>query len=154
MSTRKTNPLIKALNSSITASKERGHQLITNAKRLEEQRMLIRAKYSAAFKDLSEEDASSLFVTDAGDHPTIHVSLRGLTGFKDPKLTNFLEFFMQFTDQIEEREWAEYMNKDYTIECPDARIVVGAYVRDDSPTCRRVPTGTRLEEVKIGRAHV
>ena len=44
MSTRKTNPLIKALNSSITASKERGHQLITNAKRLEEQRMLIRAK--------------------------------------------------------------------------------------------------------------
>ena len=150
MSTRKVNPLIKAINRSIQSSKQQGHALITKAKQLEEQRMLIRAKYSEAFKDLSEEEASTLFITHH-DTPTIHLTLHELEGFKDPKLVDMLSFFLQFTDKVDEKEWAQFMNKDYTVELGDVRISISAYVRDGSPTCRKVATGTRLEEVTTYR---
>jgi len=147
MSTRKVNPLIKAINRSIQSSKHEGHALITRAKQLEEQRMMIRAKYSEAFKDLTAEEASTLFITNTGYHPTIHLTLHDLEGFKDPKLVAMLGFFLQFTDKVEEKEWAQFMNKDYTVQLDDVRISISAYVRDGSPTCRKVATGTRLEEV-------
>ena len=150
MSTRKVNPLIKAINRSIQSSKQQGHALITKAKQLEEQRMKIRAKYSEAFKDLSEEEASTLFITN-NDTPTIHLTLHELEGFKDPKLVDMLSFFLQFTDKVDEKEWAQFMNKDYTVQLDDVRISISAYVRDGSPTCRKVATGTRLEEVTTYR---
>ena len=144
---RKVNPLIQAINRSIESSKNEGHALITRAKKLEEQRMIIRAKYQEGFKNLSEETATTLYVTTNGYIPTVHLTLRELDGFKDQQLTQLLEYFMQYTDKIEEREWAQYLNKDYTISCDDVRISISAYVRDGSPTCRKVAVGTKLEEI-------
>jgi len=144
---RKVNPLIQAINRSIKSSRAEGHYLIFRAKKLEEQRMAIRAKYQEGFKSLSEETASSLYVTTNGYTPTVHLTLRELDGFKDPELTQLLEYFMQYTDKIEEREWAAYLNKDYNIICDDVIVSVSAYVRDGSPTCRKVAVGTKLEEI-------
>ena len=107
---RKVNPLIQAINRSIESSKNEGHALITRAKKLEEQRMIIRAKYQEGFKNLSEETATTLYVTTSGYIPTVHLTLRELDGFKDQQLTQLLEYFMQYTDKIEEREWAQYLN--------------------------------------------
>ena len=144
---RKVNPLIRAINRSIESSKNEGHALITRAKQLEEQRMIIRAKYQEGFKNLSEETAGTLYVTTNGYKPTIHLTLRELDGFKDPQLLELLEYFMKYTDKIEEREWAVYLNKDYTIICDDAVISISAYVSDGSPTCRKVAVGTKMEEI-------
>lgn len=143
---RKVNPLIQAINKSIESAKSEGHNLITRAKRLEEQRMIIRAKYQEGFKNLSEDAVGSLYITN-NYKPTIHLTLRELDGFKDQQLTQLLEFFMQYTDKIEEREWAQYLNKDYTITCDDVVISICAYVRDGSPTCRKVAVGTKYEEI-------
>ena len=143
---RKVNPLIQAINRSIESSKYQGHRLITQAKKLEEQRMLIRAKYSEAFKNLGEN--ADLYISHAVfERPSIMLTLRELDGFKDPQLVQLLEFFMQYTDKIEEREWAQYLNKDYNITCDDVRISISAYVRDGSPTCRKVAVGTKMEEI-------
>lgn len=147
MKQRKVNPLIQAINKSICSGKAEGHALITRAKSLEDQRMIIRAKYQEGFKNLSEYSAESLYITTNGYKPTVHLTLRDLEGFKDPQLTDLLEFFMKYTDKIEEREWAVYMNKDYTIICDDMIVAVSAYVREDSPTCRKIATGTKYEEV-------
>ena len=143
---RKVNPLIQAINKSIESSKHEGHALITRAKRLEEQRMIIRAKYQEGFKNLSESAISTLYITN-NYKPTIHLTLNELDGFKDPQLIQLLEYFMQYTDKIEEREWAQYLNKDYTIICDDVVVSISAYVRDGSPTCRKVATGTKYEEI-------
>lgn len=143
---RKVNPLIQAINRSIESAKIEGHSLITRAKRLEEQRMIIRAKYQEGFKNLSDDAVDSLYITN-NYKPTIHLTLRELDGFKDQQLTQLLEFFMQYTDKIEEREWAQYLNKDYTITCDDVVISICAYVRDGSPTCRKVAVGTKYEEI-------
>jgi len=152
MNTRKVNPLIRAINNYVQSSKQEGHALITRAKQMEEQRMIIRAKYSGAFKDLNAEEASTLFITSTSYHcPVIHLTLHDLEGFKDPKLVDMLGFFLQFTDKVEEKEWARFLNKDYTIQLDDVRISISAYVRDGSPTCRKVATGTRIEEVTTYR---
>jgi hypothetical protein len=143
---RKVNPLIQAINKSIESSKYEGHALITRAKRLEEQRMIIRAKYQEGFKNLSESAVSTLYITN-NYKPTIHLTLNELDGFKDPQLIQLLEYFMQYTDKIEEREWAAYLNKDYNITCDDVNISISAYVRDGSPTCRKVAVGTKMEEI-------
>jgi hypothetical protein len=144
---RKANPLIQAINRSIESSRNEGHALITRAKQLEEQRMMIRAKYQEGFKNLNEETATTLYVTTNGYKPTVHLTLRELEGFKDPQLLELLDYFMKYTDKIEEREWAQYLNKDYTIICDDVVISISAYVSDGSPTCRKVAVGTKMEEI-------
>jgi hypothetical protein len=143
---RKTNPLIQALNSATEKSRREGHDLISRAKLLEEKRMLIRVNYSAVFKDLDLE-AHNLYVRTSCFKPHIEINLNALESFKDPQLVDLLEFFTKKTEKATSRDWPQYLNRDYSFELDDVIVNISAYVRSDSPTCRKVQVGVKVEEV-------
>ena len=74
MSTRKVNPLIKAVNASITESRANAQRMQQHAKQLAEQRMLIRAQFSDMLKDFNL-DKHYLSVTMSGGAPHISITL-------------------------------------------------------------------------------
>ena len=143
---RKTNPLIQAINSATEQSRKEGHSLISRAKILDEARMKIRVNYSGVFKDL-DLNVHNLFVRTSYHKPTIAVNLNALESFKDTQLMGLLEFFSSKTEKVTTRDWANYLNRDYTFELDDVLVSISAYVRTDSPTCRKVQTGITIEEV-------
>ena len=143
---RKTNPLINAINNATEQSRKEGHNLISRAKILEESRMKIRVNYSGVFKDL-DLSVHNLFVRTSYHKPTIAVNLNALESFKDTQLIGLLEFFSSKTNKATTRDWPQYLNRDYTFELDDVLVNISAYVRTDSPTCRKVQTGVTIEEV-------
>jgi len=143
---RKTNPLINAINNATEQSRKEGHNLISRAKILEEARMKIRVNYSGVFKDLNL-DVHNLFVRTSYYKPTIAVNMNSLESFKDTQLIGLLEFFSSKTEKVTTRDWPQYLNRDYTFELDDVLVNISAYVRTDSPTCRKVQTGVKVEEV-------
>ncbi len=143
---RKTNPLIQAINNATEQSRKEGHNLIARAKILDEKRMKIRVTYSAVFKDL-DLSVHNLFVRTSHYKPTIAVNLNALESFKDTQLIGLLEFFSSKTEKVTTRDWPQYLNRDYTFELDDVLVSISAFVRTDSPTCRKVQTGVKIEEV-------
>jgi len=144
---RKTNPLILAINESTSKARKEGHELITRAKALEGQRMKIRVNYSEAFKGLNLE-VHNLYIRTSFYKPYIEVNLNGLESFKDQQLVDLLEFFTSKTDKVSTKDWTHHsVNRDYSFELDDVIVNICAYVRSDSPTCRRVQTGIEVQEV-------
>ena len=143
---RKTNPLIQAINNATEQSRKEGHNLIARAKLLDEKRMKIRVAYSEVFKDLDLK-VHTLFVRTSYYKPTIDVNLNALESFKDPQLVGLLEFFSSKTEKVTTRDWPQYLNRDFSFELDDVIVSISAYVRSDSPTCRKVQTGIKIEEV-------
>jgi len=81
----------------------------------------------------------------------IFVTYRNLSGFKDLRLETTLEGLTFIGEPTRTRDWAEYMNRDYHFAVPFADgskiyVTVGAYVNDDSKTCRKVKVG---EEYRV-----
>jgi hypothetical protein len=144
---RKTNPLIQAINESTSKARKEGHELINRAQALEAKRMKIRVNYSEAFKDLNLE-VHNLYIRTSFYKPYIEVNLNDLESFKDPQLVDLLEFFTSKTDKVTTTDWTHRaVNRDYSFELDDVVVNICAYVRSDSPTCRRVQTGTEVQEV-------
>jgi len=143
---RKTNPLINAINNATEQSRKEGHNLIARAKILDEARMKIRVNYSGVFKDL-DLSVHNLFVRTSYYKPTITVNMNALESFKDTQLLGLLEFFSSKTEKVTTRDWANYLNRDYSFELDDVLVNISAYVRTDSPTCRKVQTGIKVEEI-------
>ena len=143
---RKTNPLIQAINNATEQSRKEGHNLIARAKILDEARMKIRVNYSGVFKDL-DLNVHNLFVRTSYHKPTIAVNLNALESFKDTQLMGLLEFFSSKTEKTTTRDWPQYLNRDFSFELDDVVVDISAYVRSDSPTCRKVQTGVKIEEV-------
>jgi hypothetical protein len=143
---RKVNPLIHAINEASSKSRRDGHELISKAKMLEQKKMKIRANYSAVFKDL-DLSMHNLYMRTSMYKPTIDVNMNNLESFKDAQLTTLLDFFTEQTNKISTRDWPQYLNRDYTFELEDVVVSISAYVRSDSPTCRKVKVGVKIEEV-------
>jgi DNA-binding transcriptional ArsR family regulator len=144
---RKTNPLIKAISEASDKSRRDGHELIEKAKALDALRMKIRANYSEVFKGL-DMSVHSLYMRTGYYKPTIEVSLNKLDGFKDPVLVKILDFLMDKSLSVKTSDYANWLNRDYTIEMDDVYVAISAYVRSDSPTCRKVKVGVQIQEVE------
>jgi DNA-binding transcriptional ArsR family regulator len=144
---RKTNPLIKAISEASGKSRRDGHELIEKAKALDALRMKIRANYSEVFKGL-DMSVHSLYMRTGYYKPTIEVSLNKLDGFKDPVLVKILDFLMDKSLSVKTSDYANWLNRDYTIEMDDVYVAISAYVRSDSPTCRKVKVGVQIQEVE------
>ena len=144
---RKTNPLIKAISEASDKSRRDGHELIEKAKALDALRMKIRANYSEVFKGL-DMSVHSLYMRTGYYKPTIEVSLNKLDGFKDPVLVKILDFLMDKSLSVKTSDSANWLNRDYPIEMDDVYVAISAYVRSDSPTCRKVKVGVQIQEVE------
>ena len=143
---RKTNPLIQAINEATSKTRREAHEMIEKARALNALRMKIRANYSEIFKDL-DQSVHSLYMRAGHYKPTLEVSLNKLEGFKDPVLVKILDYLMDRSIRVKTTDYAQWMNRDFEIEMDEVKINISAYVRSDSPTCRKVKVGTKIEEV-------
>lgn len=81
-----------------------------------------------------------------------YVTTVELDGFKDESLTKLLSKLIH-ADETKTRDWAESLNRDFEFHfklSPTAHlsIVVQAYVKSNSPTCRKVVKSVTTEVVE------
>jgi hypothetical protein len=79
---------------------------------------------------------------------TVAVYLYGLESFKVPALSALIEYFDGMSENVKTRDWPDSINRDYHFKLPKGNtVILGAYVKDDSPTCRKVPIGSETKQV-------
>ena len=79
---------------------------------------------------------------------SIGIYLYGLESFKVPGLVALIEYFDGMSENINTRDWPDSINRDYHFKLSKGnKVILGAYVRDDSPTCRKVPVGSETKQV-------
>ena len=87
--------------------------------------------------------------TDAYEKkPALYISMNNLDSFKDAKLVAVLEYLGLFSDKLESKDWPDYINRDYKFSSETIDVKVAAYVKSDSPTCRKVLVGTEQQTVE------
>jgi len=86
---------------------------------------------------------------------TIALTLRGIEGFKCPALSAVLEYCNEKCkpNTTSTSDWPESLNREFRFKLApefgdNCTVTVNAYVKSDSPTCRKVVVGTTIEEVK------
>jgi len=83
---------------------------------------------------------------------TIMVDLRQLDGFKDARLVQVLDRLTAMTDEVSTCDYPAQVNRDYSFHMGERYtdnyigVRVSAYVREDSPTCKKVVIGTEMVE--------
>lgn len=80
---------------------------------------------------------------------TIGIYVYGLESFKAPALAALIEYFDSMCEEglTKTRDWPESLNRDYNFRLPKGnKVILGAYVKEDSPTCRKVVVGSEMKE--------
>ena len=98
-------------------------------------------------KEVANED-SHIYIYDR----TVMVDLRQLDGFKDTRLVQVLDKLTAMTDEVSTYDYPAQVNRDYTFHIGERYtdshigVRVSAYVKEDSPTCKKVVIGTEMIE--------
>jgi hypothetical protein len=146
MKARKSNPLISAINDQIKTYKRDANTFHQKATQLTKDRMLIRALYAPLFANFTSND--QLYVSIFGDRIHFNVYMRDLDSFKDERLLSILNNAMEtISDSVKEQDYALYDHKEYYIKSDDVNLCITAYVKEDSPTCKKIMTGMEVKEV-------
>jgi hypothetical protein len=91
-------------------------------------------------------DRMHLMVTN--NQPHVYIAMYNLESFKDDRLANVLGYLSETMDDMKTEDWARSVNRDYRFNSSTHSVCISAYVRDDSPTCRKVLVGTELQTVE------
>jgi len=143
MKTRKLNPFICAMNSALNDRQETINAMRKTVNEVKSKKLELRVKYGRLFTDLP----GSFTISLSCEKPVAYVSMRRLESFKDARLTNFLDKLVAMDGEMSSTDYASIMNRSFTCNFSDFQVYIDAYVKDDSPTCRKVVIGTRVEEV-------
>jgi methyl coenzyme M reductase subunit D len=143
MKTRKLNPFISALNSALDDRQKSVNEMRNNINEVKSKKLELRVKYGRLFTDLPGSFSISL----SCEKPVAYVSMRRLESFKDARLTDFLDKLVAMDGEMSSTDYASIMNRSFTCNFSDFQVYVDAYVKDNSPTCRKVVIGSKIEEV-------
>ena len=143
MKSRKTNPFIGAINSALNDRQTSINEMRKTINEVKAKKLELRVKYGRLFTDLS----GSFTISLSCEKPTAYVYMRRLESFKDSRLTDFLDKLVAMDGEMSSTDYASIMNRTFTCNFSDFQVYVDAYVKDDSPTCRKVVIGTKMEEV-------
>ena len=153
MKQRKVNPLITAIKNQIDQYKHEADLLHKKVKRLTTDRMLLRALYAPIFVNLTENDSIYIY-THNNNRIQFVVYMHDLDSFKDERLTSTISSAMELIgDKVKETDFAQYEHKEYRISTNNiyaveqAELQINAYVKTDSPTCRKIQIGTEIKAV-------
>jgi hypothetical protein len=98
-------------------------------------------------KDLDDRD--HMWMSSTYDNkPYIGVTLYNLESFKCLKLESLLATLISLGDTKATKDWPSNLNRDFEFNLGFFDVHVSAYVRDDSPTCKRVVVGTEMRQVE------
>ena len=77
------------------------------------------------------------------------IRLRDLDSFKDDNLVSLLEALDDMGLAVETKDYAhtESPNREFRFETNDYRLTVDAWVKSDSPYCKRVKTGESVRTI-------
>lgn len=96
----------------------------------------------------SLNDRDHLYISnDYDSRPYIGVTLFNLESFKCLQLETLLSTLNNIGDAKSSTDWPSSLNRDYKFDLGYFDVSVSAYVRDDSPTCKRVVVGTKMQQV-------
>jgi hypothetical protein len=143
MKSRKPNPFICAIDSALEIRQETINSMRKTVHEVKSKKLELRVKYGRLFTDLPGSFSISL----SCEKPVAYVSMRRLESFKDARLTDFLDKLVAMEGEMSSTDYASIMNRSFTCNFSDFQVYVDAYVKDESPTCRKVVIGTRVEEV-------
>lgn len=90
---------------------------------------------------------------------SINVSMMRLESFKDPRLTETISDLLACAEwELETTDYASALNREFEFATKvvddntglsmSYRVMINAYVKSDSPTCRKVVTGTETKVVE------
>lgn len=95
-------------------------------------------------------EAGRISVSVFAGKPSIVVYMYDLDSLKQRELVWALEYLTVETDKLEGRistnDYAEAVNRDFRFRTDKWDALITAYVRSDSPVCRKVVIGTELVE--------
>jgi hypothetical protein len=146
MKARKANPLIKEINDQVTSYKREAEGYMNKMRKIKQDRMLIRALYSPVFDGFKGDLYVHMFASEI--HFTVY--MHELDSFKDDRLTTLMSRILDVTGSdvsIAENDYAQYDYKSYRIRGSEVLFEITAYVKSDSPTCKKVMTGMEIKEV-------
>jgi len=89
-----------------------------------------------------------IYLMVSNNQPHIYIGLYNLESFKDDRLANVLGHLTETMDDMKTEDWAQSLNRDYRFTSSTHSVTISAYVRDDSPTCRKVVVGSELRTVE------
>jgi methyl coenzyme M reductase subunit D len=143
MKTRKLNPFICAINSALNDRQESVNEMRKTISEVKSKKLELRVKYGRLFTDLPGSFSISL----SCEKPVAYVRMHRLESFKDARLTDFLDKLVAMDGEMSSTDYASVMNRSFTCNFSDFQVYVDAYVKDNSPTCRKVVIGSKIEEV-------
>ena len=143
MKTRKLNPFICAINSALNDRQESVNEMRKTINEVKSKKLELRVKYGRLFTDLPGSFSISL----SCEKPVAYVRMYRLESFKDTRLTDFLDKLVAMDGEMSSTDYASVMNRSFTCNFSDFQVYVDAYVKDNSPTCRKVVIGSKIEEV-------
>ena len=143
MKSRKLNPFISAINSALNDRQESVNEMRKTISEVKAKKLELRVKYGRLFTDLPGSFSISLYC----EKPVAYVRMSRLESFKDARLSDFLDKLIAMDGEMSTTDYASIMNRAFTCNFSDFQVYIDAYVKDDSPTCRKVVIGTRVEEV-------
>ena len=74
---------------------------------------------------------------------SVYCNLDQLESFKDMRLEMVLNALENIkTVEVRTSDWPNSINRDFHYRVDDIHVTIAAYVKEDSPTCRKVLVGT------------
>ena len=143
---RKSNPLIKAINDQVTSYKREIESCANKMRKIKQDRMLIRALYTPVFADFVGDLYVHMYASEI--HFTVY--MHELESFKDDRLTTLISRILDIVGSnanIVENDYAQYDHKSYRIRGSEVLFEITAYIKSDSPTCKKIMTGMEVKEV-------
>ena len=81
------------------------------------------------------------------ERPTLYIHMSGLDSFKSERLTRTLQVLEAFGTSVGTKDWAGIVNRDFKYAMGKYDVTLCAYVREDSPTCRKIAVGSETQTV-------
>jgi len=91
-------------------------------------------------------DTTNVHVTYSGPD-SVYITMYELESLKCQRLEMVLNGIINLPEAVAKytSDWPNSLNRDYHFTVADVRVTVAAYVREDSPTCRKVLVKTELK---------
>jgi hypothetical protein len=89
-----------------------------------------------------DHDIDDMSISIHGNSVYYYVNLNSLESFKCLRLETMLTMLENIGKCTRTRDYADYLNRDYFYDVDGNTVIVGAYVKSDSPTCRKVVVGS------------
>lgn len=135
-----TSTHVQAFNRALADARDSAKRARTDVQNLSRMRREINRIGKTIALNMSEADTMHLYLI--GTTPHFSVTMRNLESFKCLALEGMLWTMNEIGKATHTRDWPDYLNREYNFEVNGAKVCINAYVKSDSPTCRKVVVGT------------